>query len=160
MMGALACGVCGEPFVRKSGRGGCQQKYCGLRCKDRAHADRSKARRLADPAAAAAEQRRWLDRNRERRACLVRATKYGLTPDQQRDLVTRQGNACAICACAIALSGPHAGHLDHDHDTGQVRAFLCRHCNLMVGHAMDRPSRLRAAAAYLEKHAPRLRLAR
>lgn len=40
--------------------------------------------------------------------------------------------------------------LDHDHETGMFRGWLCNHCNLVLGHAKDSPDRLRALANYLE----------
>jgi hypothetical protein len=43
-------------------------------------------------------------------------------------------------------------HFDHNHANGQNREALCRHCNLMLGFAQDRPDRLRAGANYLERH--------
>ena len=52
---------------------------------------------------------------------------------------------CAICAATADLVG------DHEHRTGRPRGLLCRNCNLAIGNMFDDPSRLRAAAAYLEK---------
>jgi hypothetical protein len=54
---------------------------------------------------------------------------------------------CAICAATDDLVG------DHDHATGLARGVLCRNCNLAIGNFRDDPVRLRAAAAYLERHA-------
>lgn len=49
-------------------------------------------------------------------------------------------------------SGPRYSsmHIDHDHGTGCFRGFLCARCNIMLGHAEDKPSTLRKAANYLE----------
>jgi hypothetical protein len=44
-------------------------------------------------------------------------------------------------------------HLDHCHQSGQVRGVLCRNCNVALGLMADNPERLRRAAEYLEvKH--------
>lgn len=51
---------------------------------------------------------------------------------------------CAICDATDNLVG------DHCHSTGKPRGILCRNCNLAIGNMADDPSRLRAAAAYLE----------
>lgn len=56
--------------------------------------------------------------------------------------------ACAICGRA------DPSHWDHDHQTGVWRELLCRGCNIGLGHFGDDPARLRAAADYLERHAP------
>ena len=72
--------------------------------------------------------------------------QYGLSRTDVATMRTEQGDACAICGDV----GP--GHLDHDHDTGAVRALLCHRCNLGLGHFRDDPDVLRAAAEYVERH--------
>lgn len=69
-----------------------------------------------------------------------------LTRAESKALV--QGATCAIC-------GAPAGELDHNHATGATREPLCQPCNLLLGIVQDDPQRLRAAAAYLERHAER-----
>jgi hypothetical protein len=41
--------------------------------------------------------------------------------------------------------------VDHDHETGQVRALLCSTCNIMIGHAQDDVSILARAIQYLSE---------
>jgi hypothetical protein len=48
----------------------------------------------------------------------------------RRELAELQGNRCGICG-ASDRTGTH--DLDHDHDSGMVRGFLCRGCNLLEG---------------------------
>ena len=68
----------------------------------------------------------------------------------------QQNGKCAICNTPFgprnAQGGvPHAAKLDHNHQTGQIRGGLCHECNVGLGLFKHDPSRLRAAAAYLEK---------
>jgi hypothetical protein len=41
--------------------------------------------------------------------------------------------------------------LDHNHDTGQFRGWLCKGCNIAVGETDDSSSRLRSLADYLDR---------
>lgn len=49
-------------------------------------------------------------------------------------------------------------HVDHDHETGQVRGLLCSRCNTAEGCLLGSPIRAERLAAYLRKHAPKLKL--
>jgi hypothetical protein len=73
-----------------------------------------------------------------------------LTLDQIRARLDEQGGGCALCATTI--SGGKGWHGDHDHATGKFRAVLCTRCNMGLGLFSDDPTRLRAAAEYLEQH--------
>jgi hypothetical protein len=76
--------------------------------------------------------------------------KYGLTMEAYEAMLAAQGGACAICRRTEPTG--KGWHIDHCHTTNRVRAILCHHCNLMLGHALDEPALLRAAANYLEAH--------
>ena len=67
-------------------------------------------------------------------------------------MVAAQGGTCAVC------SGP-AQHVDHDHETGEVRGILCFNCNQALGNVRDNPDVLRGLARYLDLHnSPALRI--
>ena len=79
--------------------------------------------------------------------------RYGVTMDQVRQMHKEQGQACAICSKHIPITGAKRVELaavDHCHSTKKVRGLLCRPCNLLLGHAGDRPAVLMAAIKYLE----------
>jgi hypothetical protein len=74
-----------------------------------------------------------------------RARRYGLSLDDYRAILARQGNACAICK-------KPGGRLciDHSHATGKVRGLLCSKCNTGLGCYDDDPGLMEAATAYLK----------
>lgn len=86
--------------------------------------------------------------------------RYGLTHDEVAAMVEAQGGTCAICQVK------DAEHVDHDHETGEVRGILCFTCNVGLGNFNDDPERLLLAHRYLtrpdaetlERVAARLRL--
>lgn len=65
--------------------------------------------------------------------------QFGLTLEEYDEML---GQPCGIC-------GGESQAVDHCHKTGKIRGPLCRHCNLMLGHAFDDPARLRSAIKYL-----------
>jgi Recombination endonuclease VII len=90
-------------------------------------------------------------RRRQRRAAdpdhrdKRRAQSYGLSLQDYRAMLERQGNICGICKTP---GKPLC--VDHCHATGKVRGLLCRDCNLGLGNYKDNPVFTRAATAYLE----------
>jgi hypothetical protein len=66
--------------------------------------------------------------------------------DRKRSRISRSGT-CPICTTYARLVR------DHCHETGLTRDPLCRKCNMALGLFSDNPQLLRAAAAYLERHA-------
>lgn len=77
-----------------------------------------------------------------------RKKKYGITRKQYLELLEKQHGRCYVC---LEYHGENL-RVDHDHRTGDIRALLCSSCNAMLGQAKENPSRLRAAADYLEQH--------
>lgn len=153
------CPTCGESYQPyRSTQRACSRK-CLLKLPDRQaaarayHSDpanrerKNAARRIAsasDPAKRAAQNRA---------ANLKR--DYGLTPAQYDAMFAKQGGVCALCGSPPNLSGVRAAsrlHVDHDHESGKVRALLCNHCNRGVGAFRDDPDLMRRAAAYITKH--------
>lgn len=97
-------------------------------------------------------EKRKLDpefRAKKREREVLRA--YGLTPDQLTAMREAQGDLCAICQQTHVGVGTRL-HVDHNHETGAVRALLCGKCNTLIGLANDSPARLVQAAAYLRLH--------
>ena len=112
----------------------------------------------ADPEKAKAENNERARRTREKDPVKYRDyaykwilwKKYRMTVDQFNAMVEAQDGVCAICG------GPPQKRerlcVDHDHDTGAIRALLCGQCNSGIGLLGDDPARLEAAIAYLRAH--------
>ncbi|MCA1696558.1 MAG: endonuclease VII domain-containing protein [Actinobacteria bacterium] len=81
---------------------------------------------------------------------------FGITLEQYQAMFAAQGGVCAICGeperQVRKSSSPVELAVDHDHETGVIRALLCNNCNKGLGCLMDSPELLRRAALYLEKH--------
>lgn len=113
--------------------------------------------RKANPELSQAYSQRYLDKKRQDPEYLQqrrdRALKYayGLTRGQVDAMRAAQNDLCAICQQAHVGSGTRL-HVDHNHDTGAIRALLCGKCNTLIGLANDSPARLEQAAAYLRLH--------
>lgn len=85
-------------------------------------------------------------------ACLARWAayhrkfKYNLPPEAFAALMESQGNLCAICRRSTDRF-----HVDHNHQTMEIRGLLCGPCNKALGGFQDNVAILLAAIAYLAK---------
>ena len=74
--------------------------------------------------------------------------KFGLDPTPNTDV------CCSICGLKETWSDKWASSeprlaVDHDHQMGMIRGYLCKRCNLGLGMFRDNPSLLQAAREYL-----------
>ena len=75
--------------------------------------------------------------------------KYGLSGEEYDEILIKQEGKCAIC-------GRHQSELtrrlfiDHNHDTGKVRALLCYYCNTILSCAHDDIAILETTIKYLQ----------
>ena len=76
---------------------------------------------------------------------------YGMNIDIYESMLKDQNGGCAICN-ATELDNRRRLCVDHNHDTGQIRALLCDNCNTGLGRFKDDISMLRTALEYLEKY--------
>lgn len=113
-------------------------------------------------------QRKWRLRNLEKCRAWDRArggrhtpesrrreklkSRYGISPEQYDEMLKRQGGVCAVCEKNGHTK--HPLHVDHDHETGQVRALLCAKCNIALGSMDEDADRIKALAAYIEMWRP------
>jgi Recombination endonuclease VII len=72
------------------------------------------------------ETRKPTDPKKQRASNLKKL--YGLTIEQWDHMLIAQAGRCALCNDPLL-----SPHVDHSHDTGEVRGLLCLHCNTMLG---------------------------
>lgn len=90
----------------------------------------------------------YYEENKERIRYERTKYNYGVTQDEYEEMHANQSGLCAICK----IPSDKTLHIDHDHDTGKVRALLCGYCNTALGGFRDDPEILRRAAQYVEDH--------
>jgi hypothetical protein len=81
--------------------------------------------------------------------------RYGITAEVYDSLLEKQGGVCACCGKAPEkLPGNFRAllHVDHDHQTGDVRGLLCAFCNWFIGGVERGLQPL--AEAYLKRPRP------
>lgn len=57
---------------------------------------------------------------------------------------------CPICDVSFTRQFVNDVVLDHDHDTGEMRGYICRMCNSGIGMMEDSPTILARAIAWLQ----------
>lgn len=73
-------------------------------------------------------------------------TTYGLTPEEYQKLYDKSNGKCYICL----ESKDYYLHVDHNHQTGNIRGLLCNNCNRGIGLLGDSINVLKSAIKYLE----------
>lgn len=99
----------------------------------------TKAWQQANPerlAAYRAEYRNRPERKRAMRDLYYRRT-YGISADEADAILEAQGGRCAICGDRPERLA--SLHLDHDHEHGHLRGFLCLSCNQGLGQSGTTP---------------------
>lgn len=75
---------------------------------------------------------------------------HGLSHAEYIAMLKKQDGLCAICE-SVNSDGTRLP-IDHNHNTGKIRALLCRACNALIGHAREKILILYKAADYIERH--------
>lgn len=133
-MKARECRGCGVGFQpRKAGR---QQLYCSAPCRVRTTSSQAFKKLLEDPVGHE-ERKRYLRIKHFEKS-------YGISLETRDAMILERGSHCDICGAVADL------HIDHDHETDQIRGMLCFNCNVALGYMKDDPSRLQNAIEYLK----------
>jgi hypothetical protein len=78
--------------------------------------------------------------------------RYGLTEDTYNSMLKQQHGKCAICGTTEPGGYGNRLHIDHNHETGEVRGLLCNSCNNGLGRFKHKPNILLRAMTYLQGH--------
>lgn len=76
---------------------------------------------------------------------------YGITKEQYDQILKDQGNMCAVCETNEPMGNGKRFHVDHDHETNEIRGLLCVRCNLGLGYLQDKVENIEKALTYLKK---------
>lgn len=111
---------------------------------------------LKQPALAKARNLKY--RNSEKGKMTIRngqlKAMYGITLDDYNVMLQEQNCQCLICQTSIAMFASEnfeVAHVDHCHETGEVRGLLCHRCNKALGGFRDDPEVIKRAYQYLTK---------
>lgn len=76
--------------------------------------------------------------------------KRGLDPDEMWELFEAHDGLCDICGRPPSEVGQKKRlSVDHDHETGKFRGFICHNCNVALGLVYDSIDTLAAMIDYL-----------
>jgi hypothetical protein len=92
-------------------------------------------------------------RNKDERRRIEK--KYGITEEEYRRLQA-QATHCPLCGLELksgsAVTDKQTKVLDHCHNTGKIRGFMCKKCNWGLGLFNDNPELLEKAAQWIRIH--------
>ena len=74
---------------------------------------------------------------------------YGITLDDYEVMFYRQKCKCLVCGCIMPMFGKTT-HVDHCHETNEVRGILCSQCNTIIGLCYEDSSILASAIDYID----------
>jgi hypothetical protein len=101
---------------------------------------------------------RWRIKHKDRIRVMKRAEKlqrfYGLTVADYEAILFSQNGVCAVCLRPnheFQYGKRAALHVDHNHETKQVRGLLCGNCNRALGILHEDPLRIEALARYIRE---------
>jgi len=75
--------------------------------------------------------------------------KYGITLQQKYEMWESQDARCLGCKKEVDINKIH---VDHNHDTGEIRGLLCTQCNSIIGLAYENIQTLLSLVEYLREY--------
>jgi len=86
---------------------------------------------------------------------------YGIKENEYKRLLKSQKGVCFICQrdprSFKVRKYRHNLCVDHDHNTGEIRGLLCRHCNTQISRWLqDDPDKIKRVLKYFERKNPKV----
>jgi hypothetical protein len=84
-----------------------------------------------------------------------RKMEYGITKEEFLKMKEEQNNLCAICKKPESRKRNNeivSLCIDHNHETGYIRALLCSSCNSGIGYFKENIEVIKSAIKYLERY--------
>jgi hypothetical protein len=75
---------------------------------------------------------------------------HGIALEDYQERLDSQDGVCKICG-EVPTGKRKNLHVDHCHETGEIRGLLCMSCNRALGWFGDRVDRLESAIRYLQE---------
>ena len=88
---------------------------------------REKERRYRTDPKRIAYRKKYREENKDKAKDYKLKKTYGISLKEYKIMLKQQNYKCALCNKKKKL------HVDHDHDTGNVRELLCSTCNTKLG---------------------------
>jgi hypothetical protein len=136
-----------DQFHRRASARDGRQPYCGACATADAlkwnnehpdyHRQKANEYRLRHPEKVADRALRW---------------RLGVAPGAYADMLAAQEGKCAICGTTDPGPRLKRFHVDHCHNSGQVRDLLCNACNVGLGAFRDNSDLLMKASEYITRH--------
>ena len=76
--------------------------------------------------------------------------RYGINISKYNQMLSAQNGGCAICN-EVNKNGRRL-HVDHDHETGEIRGLLCHGCNAALGLLKENLGVVLGMAEYIRRH--------
>jgi hypothetical protein len=134
-----------------------RRKFASDEERKQAARERQRERRAAHPERQRQYLKNFYEKNPMWRKERHLQRKYGLGLLDFNDILTLQGNCCAVCKSLTPGRKTRTGKdgewvVDHCHSSGKIRGIICHPCNVALGMVDDNTETLRALVDYLEKN--------
>lgn len=153
--GEKLCRQCNRvlPLDRFGIRRGDRPRSKCRECESESSKQHGKKMRREYPAIVKRKRKEWIRKNSLRHSLTVKRNtmrRWGFSEEKIKEVINlwEKTDCCEICGIHKDICGTL--HIDHNHDSGNFRGFLCGKCNTGLGQLRDNIEILRKAISYLE----------